>query len=68
MLIRETLANQLPSELAFTKMIYMQITDKLETYIKDNQLHEHLADLMVGILLCMSDLSYHTLKINKRII
>ena len=72
MLIRETLANQLPSELAFTKMIYMQITDKLEAYIMDNQLTldaTSLADLMVGILLkyaIMSDLSYHTLSKQKQ--
>ena len=72
MLIRETLANQLPGELAFTKMIYMQITDKLETYIKDNQLSldaKALADLMVGFLLkyaIMSDLSYHTLSKTKQ--
>ena len=72
MLIRETLSNQLPSELAFTKMIYIQITDKLETYIKDNQLSldaNALADLMVGMLLkyaVMSDLSYHTITKNKQ--
>ncbi|MDG0888304.1 TetR/AcrR family transcriptional regulator [Paracholeplasma manati] len=68
MLIREALSNQLPTELAFTKMIYKQITDKLNIYMSDNQLSLDsavLADIMIGILLkyaIMSNMTYHTLK------
>jgi len=54
MLIRETLAHTLPQELAFTKMIYNQVIQKISRYVIHNKLQVDaisFAEMVVGLLL-----------------
>lgn len=54
MLIRETLAHTLPQELAFTKMIYHQVIQKISSYVAHHQIDVDsisFAEMVVGLLL-----------------
>lgn len=54
MLIRETLAHTLPQELAFTKMIYNQVIQKISSYVEHHRMNidaMSFAEMVVGLLL-----------------
>ncbi|MDX9691738.1 MAG: helix-turn-helix domain-containing protein [Acholeplasmataceae bacterium] len=54
MLIRETLAHTLPQELAFAKMIYHQVIQKISSYVAHHQIDVDsisFAEMVVGLLL-----------------
>ncbi|MFA6692931.1 MAG: TetR/AcrR family transcriptional regulator [Acholeplasmataceae bacterium] len=62
MLIRETLAHTLPQDLAFTKMIYHQVIQKISRYVT----HHHIqvdatsfAEMVVGLLLRYAIMEEH---------
>ena len=73
MLIRENLAHTVPEELAFTKMIYNQVIQKVSNYIKYHQLAIDpisFAEMIVGLLLryaIMEDSNqYHLMDSNEQ--